>query len=161
MLKFPEKWRKEFIHMIKALLRNIALVQTIKRFCVWQFLWIYWYPRYPRRWLLNAHGVPLLVAGARSKPINYSALGSPNESADTPYDPVGGPQGHQVAHGLPLLVTGADGGGARSQLIKYYAPGSPKKSTDTPYDPVGGPQGLKDAHGLLVLAPSAGGRVAR
>ena len=40
-------------------------------------------------------------------PIKYSASGSLNESADTPYDPVGGPQGPQEAHGKHLFVPGA------------------------------------------------------
>ena len=62
--------------------------------------------------LQDAHGLPLLVPGAsgeggRSLPISYSASGSPIESADTPYDPVGGLQGPKEAHGKLLLVPGA------------------------------------------------------
>ena len=45
--------------------------------------------------------------GARSQKIKYSASGSPNKSADTPYDPVGGLQGPKEAHGKLLLVPGA------------------------------------------------------
>ena len=98
-----------------------------------------------------------MVAGARSKPLKYSASGSPNEPADTPYYPVGGSQGLQDAHGLPLLISGAGDGDARSQPIKYSASGSPNESADTPYNPVGGPQGLQDAHGLTLLVLGAGG----
>ena len=94
-----------------------------------------------------------MVAGARSKPLKYSASGSPNESADTPYDPVG----LKDAHCLPLLISGAGGRDARSQPIKYSASGSPNESADTPYNPVGGPQGLQDAHGLPLLVPGASG----
>ena len=62
--------------------------------------------------LQDAHGLPLLVPGAsgeggRSLLISYSATGSPNESADTPYDPVSGPQVPQEAHGKHLFVPGA------------------------------------------------------
>ena len=49
--------------------------------------------------------------GARSQPIKYSASGSPNKSADSTYNPVSGPQGPQEAHGIPLLVPGAEGVG--------------------------------------------------
>ena len=45
--------------------------------------------------------------GAWSNPVKDSASGSPNESADTPYDPVGGPQVPQEAHGKHLFVPGA------------------------------------------------------
>ena len=96
-----------------------------------------------------------------SQPIKYSASGSPNESADTPCDPVGGPQGQHDAHGLPFLVPGTGGVGVRSQPIKYSASGSLNESADTPYDPVGGSQGLQDVHGLLLLVPGAGGGGAR
>ena len=72
-------------------------------------------------------------------------------------DPVGGFQGVQDAHGLPLLVPGVAGVGARSQLIRYYASGRPNKSADTPYNPVGGPQGPQEAHGIPLLVPSASG----
>ena len=41
-----------------------------------------------------------------SKSIRYSASGNVNESADTPYDPLGGPQGPQEAHGKHLFVPG-------------------------------------------------------
>ena len=98
----------------------------------------------------------ILILRARSQPITYSASGSLIESADTQYDPVGGPQGLQDAHGLPLLVPGASGGGARSQPITYFASESPNESVDTPYDPVGGPQGPKEAHGKHLFVPSAG-----
>ena len=69
--------------------------------------------------LQDAHGLPLLISGAgggdaRSQPIKYSASGSPKESADTPYNPLGGPQGLQDAHGLPLLVPGVGGVGQNS-----------------------------------------------
>ena len=67
----------------------------------------------------GAHSIDLLVpdaggVGARSQSVRYSASGSPNESADTPYNPVGGPQGLQDAHGLHLLVPGASGVGKNS-----------------------------------------------
>ena len=94
-----------------------------------------------------------MVAGARSKPLKYSASGSPNESADTPYDPVG----LKDAHCLPLLISGAGGRDARSQPIKYSASGSPNESADTPYNPVGGPQGPQEAHGIPLLVPGAKG----
>ena len=66
--------------------------------------------------MCNVHGLPILVPstgciGSRSQPIRYSASGRPNESADTPYNPAGGPQGPQEAHGIPLLVPGAEGMG--------------------------------------------------
>ena len=89
--------------------------------------------------------------------MKYSTSGSPNKSADTPYYPVGGHQGLQDAHGLPLLVPGVGGVGARSQPLKYSASRSPNESADTPYNPVGGPQGLQDAHGLPLLVLGAGG----
>ena len=69
---------------------------------------------------------------------------------------VGGPQGLQDAHGLPLLVSGAGGRGARSQPVRDSASGSPNKSADTTYDPVGGPQGPQEAHGKHLFVPSAG-----
>ena len=69
----------------------------------------------------------------RSYQIRYSASGSPNESADTPYNPVGGPQGPQEAHGIPLMVPGAGGVGARSQSERYSASGRPNESADTPH----------------------------
>ena len=93
--------------------------------------------------------------GAKSQPITHSASGSLNESADTPYDPVGGPQGLQDAHAILLLVPGAGGGGARSQPIKYSASGSPNKSADTPYNPVSGPQGPQEVHGKHIIVPAA------
>ena len=70
--------------------------------------------------LQDAHGQHLLVpgpsgVGARSQPITNSGSGSPNKSADTPYNPVSGPQVLQDAHGQHLLVPGAGGVGARSQ----------------------------------------------
>ena len=49
--------------------------------------------------------------GARSQPIKYSASGSPNKYADTPYDPVSGPQGTQEVHGKHLFVPAARGVG--------------------------------------------------
>ena len=49
--------------------------------------------------------------GARSQKIKYSASGSPNKSADTPYNPVSGPQGPQVVHGKHLFVPAARGVG--------------------------------------------------
>ena len=50
--------------------------------------------------------------GARSQPIKYSASESPNKSADTPYNPVSGPQGPHEEHDMiPLLVPGAEGVG--------------------------------------------------
>ena len=95
--------------------------------------------------------------GARSQPLKYSASRSPNESADTPYNPLGGPQGLQDAHGLPLLVPGVTGVGAGSQSIRYYASGRPNKSADTPYNTVGGLQGPQEAHGIPLLVPGASG----
>ena len=94
------------------------------------------------------------VAG--SQPIKYSASGSLNESADTPYDPVGGSQGLQDLHGLLPLVPGAGGGGARSQPIKYSASGSLNESADTPYCPVGGPHGPQEVYGKHLFVPGAG-----
>ena len=94
-----------------------------------------------------------MVAGARSKPLKYSASGSPNESADTPYDPVG----LKDAHGLPLLISGASGRDARSQPIKYSASGSPNESADTPYNPVSGPQGPQEVQGKHLFVPAAHG----
>ena len=41
------------------------------------------------------------------KATKHFASGSSNESADTPYDPVGGPQVPQEAHGKHLFVPGA------------------------------------------------------
>ena len=78
------------------------------------------------------------------------------KSADIPYSSVGGSQGLQDVHGLPLYVPGDGGGGARSPATKYSASGSPNESADTPYDPVGGLQGPKEAHGKLLLVPGAG-----
>ena len=95
--------------------------------------------------------------GDRSYQIGYSASGSPNKSADNPYNPVGGPLGPQEAHGLPLLVPAAGGVGARSQSVRYSASGRPNKSVDTPYNPVSGPQGPQEAHGIPLLVPGAGG----
>ena len=89
--------------------------------------------------------------------MKYSTSGSPNKSADTPYYPVGGHQGLQDAHGLPLFVPGVGGVGARSQPLKYSASRSPNESADTPYNPLGGPQGLQDAPGLPLLVPGVGG----
>ena len=89
--------------------------------------------------------------------MKYSTSGSPNKSADTPYYPVGGHQGLQDAHGLPLFVPGVGGVGARSQPLKYSASRSPSESADTPYNPLGGPQGLQDAPGLPLLVPGVGG----
>ena len=89
--------------------------------------------------------------------MKYSTSGSPNKSADTPYYPVGGHQGLQDAHVLPLFVPGVGGVGARSQPLKYSASRSPNESADTPYNPLGGPQGLQDAHGLPLLVPGVGG----
>ena len=89
--------------------------------------------------------------------MKYSTSGSPNKSADTPYYPVGGHQGLQDAHGLPLFVPGVGGVGARSQPLKYSASRSPNESADTPYNPLGGPQGHQDAHGLPLLVPGVGG----
>ena len=97
-----------------------------------------------------------VVGGATSQPIKYSASGSLNESADTPYDPVGGPQGLQDAHAILLLVPGAGVRGARSQPITYSASGSLNESADTPYDPVGGTQGPQEAHGKHLFVPGAG-----
>ena len=51
--------------------------------------------------------VNILHLGARSRATKYSASGSLNESADTPYDPVCGPQVPQEAHGKHLFVPGA------------------------------------------------------
>ena len=79
-----------------------------------------------------------------------------NKSADTPYSPVGGSQGLQDAHDLPLYVPGDGGGGARSQATKHSASGSPNESADTPYDPVGGPQVPQEAHGKHLFVPGAG-----
>ena len=93
---------------------------------------------------------------ARSQPIQYYASGSPNKSADTLYSPVGGSQGPQDAHGLPLLVPGAGGEGARSQPIRYSVSGSPNESADTPYDTVGSPQVPQEAHGKHLFVPGAG-----
>ena len=95
--------------------------------------------------------------GVRSRSIRYSAPGSPNESADTPHNPVAGPQGLQDVHGLPLLVPSAGGVGARSQSIRYSASGSPNESANTPYNPVGGPQVPKEAHGNHLFVPGANG----
>ena len=53
--------------------------------------------------------------GARSNPVKDSAGGSPNKSADTPYSPVGGSQGLQDAHDLPLYVPGDGGEGPGPQ----------------------------------------------
>ena len=60
----------------------------------------------------DAHAILLLVpgaggGGARSQPIEYSASGRLNESADTPYCPVGGPHGPQEVYGKHLFVPGA------------------------------------------------------
>ena len=44
--------------------------------------------------------------GAKSHPMKYSASMGDNTSADTPFGPIGGPQGLQEAHGLHLLVPG-------------------------------------------------------
>ena len=70
----------------------------------------------------DAHGLPLLVpgtggVGVRSQSIRYSASGSPNESANTPYNPVGGPQVPKEAHGNHLFVPGANGVG---QIIMIH-----------------------------------------
>ena len=43
--------------------------------------------------------------------MKYSASGSPNKSADTQYNPVGGPQGPQEFHGKQLFVPAARGVG--------------------------------------------------
>ena len=59
----------------------------------------------------DAHAILLLVPGAgggvvRSQPITYSASGSLNESADTPYDPAGGskaPRRHMANTFLSLM----------------------------------------------------------
>ena len=68
--------------------------------------------------LQDAHGQHLLVPGpsggvARSQTITNSSSGSANESADTPYNPVSGPQVLQDAHGVHLLVPGAGCVGAK------------------------------------------------
>ena len=97
--------------------------------------------------------------GAWSQPIKYSASGSLNESADTPYDPVGGTQGPQEAHGKHLFIPGGGcggGGSAMSKSIKYSASGNVNESADTPYDPLGGPQGPQEAHGKHLFVPGAG-----
>ena len=70
----------------------------------------------------DAHGLPLLVpsaggVGARSQSIRYPASGSPSESANTPYNPVGGPQVPKEAHGNHLFVPGANGVG---QIIMIH-----------------------------------------
>ena len=84
-------------------------------------------------------------------------LGVPTNPLIPQNDPVGGFQGVQDAHGLPLLVPGAGGVGARSQLIKYSASGRPNESADTPYNPVGGRQGPQEAHGIPLLVLGVGG----
>ena len=89
--------------------------------------------------------------GAWSQPLRDSISGSSYESTNTPYN-----RWLQYAHGLPLLVHGARGGGAWSQPIKYSASGSINKSPDTPYDPVGGTQGPQEAHGKHLFVPGAG-----
>ena len=78
------------------------------------------------------------------------------KSADIPYSPVGGSQGLQDAHDLPLYVPGDGGGGVRSRATKYSASGSLNESADTPYDPVGGPQVPQEAHGKHLFVPGAG-----
>ena len=70
--------------------------------------------------------------GARSNPGKDSTWESPKKSADIPYSPVGGSQGLQDAHDLPLYVPGDGGGGARSWATKYSASGSLNESADTP-----------------------------
>ena len=72
----------------------------------------------------DAHGLPLLVpsaggVGVRSRSIRYSAPGSPNKSANTPYNPVGGPKSLRTkeAHGNHLFVPGANGVG---QIIMIH-----------------------------------------
>ena len=89
--------------------------------------------------------------------LKYNAQIFLNESTETPYNPVSGPQVLQDAHGQHFLVPGPSGVGARSQPIRDSASGSPNESADTPYNPVGGPQGLEDAHGLHLLVPGASG----
>ena len=69
------------------------------------------YMAYPF-WVPVAGGV-----GARSQSIRYSATGSPNKSANTPYNPVGGPQVPKEAHGNHLFVPGANGVG---QIIMIH-----------------------------------------
>ena len=61
---------------------------------------------WPTFFVPGARGV-----GARSQPIRDSASGSPNKSADTPYNPVGGPQGPQEFYGKQLFVPAARGVG--------------------------------------------------
>ena len=78
------------------------------------------------------------------------------KSADIPYSPVGGSQGLQDAHDLPLYVPGDGGGGARSRATKYSASGSLNESADTPYCPVGGPNGPQEVHGKHLFDPGAG-----
>ena len=95
--------------------------------------------------------------GDRSYQIRYSASGVPTNPLIPQNDPVGGFQGPQEAHCIPLLVPGAGGVGARSQSIRYSASGSPNESANTPYNPVGGPQVPKEAHGNHLFVPGANG----
>ena len=89
--------------------------------------------------------------------LKYNAQIFLNESTETPYNPVSGPQVLQDAHGQHLLVPGPSGGVARSQPITNSSSGSANESADTPYNPVSGPQVLQDAHGQHLLVPGAGG----
>ena len=92
--------------------------------------------------------MPVVCVLHRSCP---SVSGSSYESTDTPYN-----RWLQDAHGLPLLVHGARGGGAWSQPIKYSASGSLNESADTTYCPVGGPYGPQEVYGKHLFVPGAG-----